>query len=170
MRRCARMQVRPALPHDALAVARIHVRAWQTGYCGLIPDGYLDALRAEDRAARYTFGDPDPDKPATLVAVSDGEICGFVTTGPSPTAEAGEVLALHVDPDHWRRGVGRVLIAAGRASLFARGHRDAVLWVLAGNERAQQFYTSDGWELDGREQEQNVWGITVHELGYRRAL
>ena len=165
-----RMQVRPAVPDDALAVARIHVRAWQQGYRGLIPDGYLDALRAEERAARYTFADPDPASPKTLVAGDNGG-CGCVTTGPSPTTpEAGEILAIHVDPDHWRRGIGRVLIAAGRAALAARHHRDAVLWVLAGNERAALFYASDGWFLDGREQEQNIWGITVHELGYRRTL
>lgn len=27
--------VRPARPEDALAVARVHVRAWQDGYAGL---------------------------------------------------------------------------------------------------------------------------------------
>jgi hypothetical protein len=46
------ISLRPAVPGDSLAVARIHVRAWQTAYRGLLPDAYLDGLRAEDRAAR----------------------------------------------------------------------------------------------------------------------
>lgn len=40
------MELRPALPADALAVARVHVRAWQVGYRGLLPAAYLDSLRA----------------------------------------------------------------------------------------------------------------------------
>ena len=32
-----------------MAVARVHVRSWQVGYRGLLPDAYLDGLRAEER-------------------------------------------------------------------------------------------------------------------------
>ncbi len=60
--------IRPAAPGDALAVARVHVRAWQEGYRGLLEQSYLDALRPEDRASRYTFGSTAPDAPATFVA------------------------------------------------------------------------------------------------------
>ena len=49
------MEIRPAEPEDALAVARVHVRTWQAAYRSLLPDHYLDQLRAEDRAARYQF-------------------------------------------------------------------------------------------------------------------
>ena len=49
------MLLRPAEPVDAMAVARVHVRSWQVGYRGLLPDAYLDGLRAEERAERYDF-------------------------------------------------------------------------------------------------------------------
>jgi hypothetical protein len=42
------------------------------GYRGLLPAAHLDALRPEERARRYTFGDADPLKPATSVALVDG--------------------------------------------------------------------------------------------------
>ena len=29
-----------------MEVARVHVRSWQAGYRGLLPDAYLDGLRA----------------------------------------------------------------------------------------------------------------------------
>jgi len=35
------MLLRPAEPDDALAVARVHVRAWQAAYRTLLPDDYL---------------------------------------------------------------------------------------------------------------------------------
>lgn len=47
------MIVRAACPGDAMEVAGVHVRAWQVGYRGLLPDAYLDGLRAEERAARF---------------------------------------------------------------------------------------------------------------------
>lgn len=43
------MLVRAARTDDALAVAGVHVRSWQVGYRGLLPDAYLDGLRAEER-------------------------------------------------------------------------------------------------------------------------
>ena len=42
------------LPHDAMAIADVHVRSWKSAYPGLIPQPYLDALRPEDRLARWT--------------------------------------------------------------------------------------------------------------------
>jgi len=131
----------PPSPPTRSPVARIHARAWQAGYRGLLPDANLDALRAEDRAARYTF-----DRlggPRTTVAVRDGAIVGFATIS------GAELSALHVDPDAWRSGVGRALIARARADLAATGVTEAHLWLLAGNTRAARFYEQDGWTTDG---------------------
>ncbi len=166
------LELRPATPDDAPAVARVHVRSWQVGYRDLLPDAYLAGLRPEDRVARYTFGDPDPAKPATVVASDGATICGFVTTGPARagTDGAGHLMALYVDPDHWRRGIGRVLVARGRDELARRGYREAVLWVLAGNQRAHAFYAADGWAFDGHVDQHELWGITVTDHRYRRGL
>jgi hypothetical protein len=54
------LSVRRAGPGDEAEVAGVHVRSWQAGYRGLLPDRYLDALRPEDRMGRYTFGPPTP--------------------------------------------------------------------------------------------------------------
>jgi len=156
------MVIRPAVPADALAVARVHVRAWQAGYQGLLPAAYLEALRAEDRAARYTFG--AASGPATSVADEGDAILGFATI------KDDELSALHVDPDAWSRGVGRALIAHARAELVARGVRRAWLWLLAGNTRAQRFYERDGWIASGETRSDVVWGAPVDEVRYVREL
>jgi GNAT superfamily N-acetyltransferase len=159
------IELRSALSDDALEVARVHVRAWQAGYRGLLPQEALDSMRPEDRAPRYTFGHSDPTKPMTTVAVVDDAIAGFVTIGPS-----GHLMALYVDPPMWSRGLGRALIAAGRAQLAARGEREAFLYVLDGNVRAERFYAADGWEPIGELEQKTAWGVTFNERRWRRSL
>ena len=167
------MLLRPAEPADAMAVARVHVRSWQTAYRNLLPNEYLDQLRPEDRAQKYTFGSPDPLHPYTIVATEAGVIHGFATTAPAHDADVlgfGELFALYVEPDHWGRGIGVALISAARARLVDLGFKSAVLWVLAGNVRAERFYRVDHWTADGHRRSDEVWGIEVSELRYQRTL
>ena len=167
------MIIRHAVPDDAMAVARVHVRAWQVGYRGLLPDDHLAGLRPEDRARRYNFASLDPAEPKTLVAVEANTILGFATISPAREADAagqGELCALYVEPDCWGRGVGRALAAAARGDLYRLGFASAVLWMVAGNTRAEQFYRADGWTADGLHRQRQVWNITVDTLRYRRPL
>lgn len=167
------MLLRPAEPADALAVAEVHVRSWQAAYRNLLPDDYLDQLHPEDRAAHYDFATLDRQKPYTIVAIDGGVIHGFVTTMPSRDSELadhGELCALYVAPEHWGRGTGVALAEAGRASLVELGFSNALLWVLAGNARADRFYRRNKWLADGTHRTDTVWGITIDELRYRRAL
>jgi len=168
------MLLRPAEPADALAVARVHVRAWQVAYRNLLPDDYLNSLKPEDRAQRYTFGGTDPREPMTTVAVDErGTIRGFATTCAARDADVpghGELAAIHVDPDCWGRGVGVALLASARTFLLDSGFRRAILWVLVGNTRAERFYMKDGWTPDGVQRTDTVWGVQVNDQRYRRTL
>lgn len=167
------MVIRPAEPGDAMAVACVHVRTWQTAYRTLIPDDYLDSLRPKDRAARYDFATRDPLKPRTVVAVERGAILGFATTAPSQEPDLpkyGELYALYVDPAHWGRGVGVALISAARSRLAALGFRKALLWVLAGNVRAVRFYEMNGWVADGVRRMHERHGVEIPEVRYQRGL
>ena len=167
------MLLRAATPDDARAVANVHVHSWQVAYRGLMPDEYLDALRPENRAKRYTFGSSDPLQPATIVAVDDGAIRGFATTGPALDTDeyqGGELYALYVDPPSWGLGVGRALIAAAREHLRSQGFTDACLWALVGNDRADRFYRADGWVSDGTRRVVDVGGLDVNAVRYDRHL
>ncbi len=163
------MEIRPARHEDALSVASVHVRSWQTAYRGLLPQDYLDQLRPQERAARYDFTHSNPSKPRTLVAVDGAAVCGFATTAPvhgSDLAGYGELCALYVDPGFWGRGIGYALIRAARAHLAARGFENAALWVLRGNVRAERFYHADGWNPDGVSRNHTVWSLSVTEHRY----
>jgi len=167
------IHLRRAEPADAMAVARVHVRSWQAAYRGLLSHEYLDGLRPEDRATSYTFGGLEPDHPTTIVSVEDEMIRGFATIGPSRDAGPegiGALHALYVDPDCWDTGVGRTLIHEARRQLAGLGFDEAVVWVLAGNERAERFYRKDGWAADGSRRWDEVWSVVIDEVRYRRTL
>ena len=102
-------EVRAAVAADSLAVARVHVRSWQSAFRGLIAQEYLDSLTPHVWAARYTFGRIGFRLPSTLVAVDGTTILGLATTGLSrdtDPANFGELMAIYVDPTYIRAGIG----------------------------------------------------------------
>lgn len=169
----ARVEIRVATAEDALEVAGVRVRAWQSAYRGLLPDEHLDGLRVEERAAHYTLGSSEPSMPYTVVAVEHGAICGFATTGPSRDEDApglAELYALYVDPGRWSRGVGDQLHARALERMREQGYRDALLWVLTGNEHAERFYRRRGWARDGASRWEEPYGVRSRVIRYRRSL
>jgi ribosomal protein S18 acetylase RimI-like enzyme len=170
------MLLRPAQPADALAIARVHVRAWQHGYAGILPASYLNQLRPEDRAEKYDLSHADPSHPHTIVATDNNigdQILGFATTRPSQESDLphhGELTALYVDPDSWGRGIGVALVSAARAHLVSLSLRHAYLFTLVDNLRAQHFYKSDQWTPDGLTRTDTFWGAAVHILRFQRNL
>jgi GNAT superfamily N-acetyltransferase len=80
----------------------------------------------------------------TRVALDDGRIVGFATT--RSTADITELDDLFVEPDWFRRGVGRTLVLDAVASARATG--SGRLEVTA-NPHALSFYESVGLVADG---------------------
>jgi ribosomal protein S18 acetylase RimI-like enzyme len=167
-------RIRDATQADALAVAAVHVRAWQVSYRGLLPDEHLDGLRAERRVAGYVFDSPDPAAPRTIIALDGhGAVGAFATFGRSrdgDAPDAGEIGALYVDPSCWRGGMGRALMAEAESRLAADGFPEVILWVLVGNAQAQGFYRALGYAPDGGHRHEDVYGVAAEVIRYRRAL
>jgi len=150
--------IRPATAEDAEAAARVHMEAWAATYT-------LKGPSLEERV------DLHRRFPASFVAEVAGEIVGFVGVGPSRDADAeGELYTIYVAPSHWGTGVGRALIQAGEARLRELGYRQVVLWVLDGNARAQSFYESAGWSLDGERRTIEFAGESIPEVRYAKQL
>jgi GNAT superfamily N-acetyltransferase len=168
------VDVREATAADKMAVAEVHVRSWQQGYRGLVAQGFLDGLRPEDMATRYTFDGMDlPRGPYTMVAVEGDTIRGHITIGRSRddhTVDSGEIWSLYVDPAHWGSGVSHALLAAGCNRLSQAGHEEALLWVLATNMRARRFYERHGWTTDGVQQTVVLGGASAQQIRYLTAL
>ncbi|HEX4431526.1 MAG TPA: GNAT family N-acetyltransferase [Frankiaceae bacterium] len=165
------MLIRDAEPADALAVAEVHVRSWQVGYRGLIADAALDRLDPHERARRYTFGGSAQRRPVTFVAVEADRIRGFATvTAADPAASCGELGALYVDPAAWGHGIGGRLLEDAHERLTTAGFPRAVLWLLAGNARAERLYRAHGWTPDDLTRTRTVWDIPIEEARFSRAF
>jgi len=169
--------VREPVETDAPSIGTVHVRAWQKAYRGgLMPDEYLDGLFGDERAQMWAEGLRRPPRTtfARFVAEDDGgSVVGFVTVGPADgelNSSEGELYALNVDPDAWGRGFGQALLLAATDALSEAGFREALLWVHPGNERARAFYERFGWGSDGGQRQEEVLGVLVPEVRYRRPL
>jgi ribosomal protein S18 acetylase RimI-like enzyme len=163
--------IRQATPDDADAIALVHVRTWQGAYGHVFPPEELAGISVEARATSWR-GILGRDE-RTYVAERDGEVVGFVGTGPSRDddgAGSGELYAIYVDPEHWDSGAGRELAAYADDLLRGDGFTEATLWVLDDNPRARRFYEAGGWRLDGAKRTGLHLGVETHEVRYRKDL
>jgi RimJ/RimL family protein N-acetyltransferase len=167
-------QIRRPVPSDATAMGFAHVRAWQAAYRSVMPDEYLDDLSVEDRASMWKRQIEARGGTGLLVAVADAEVVGFAAFGPCAQPQAdtriGQLYAMNIDPDHWGQGLGRKLLRAATLQLRALQFEELVLWVVPENARARGLYESEGWIPDGAAREDEVLGVTVTDMRYRRSF
>ena len=128
------VQLRPAQPEDAPAIAAIWHLGWRDGHLGHVPDELTAARQADSfrtRAAQR-IGD-------TTVAVIGGEVAGFTMV------VGGEVEQVYVAARHRGTGVADLLLDDAERRIRAGGHTAAWLAVVPGNARARRFYERHGW-------------------------
>lgn len=148
-----RITVRPPLPGDERQLGPLHNHVWRVAYAGLMPTAYLqnlDDAEATNRwAQRITQLHPTGRRdgaPSVLVGEIDDRVVGFLMVGPGRdpgTSGALELMALYVHPDLHGAGVAQQLTTEG----LPQG--PSYVWVLDGNRRAQAFYRTLGYQLDG---------------------
>ena len=148
-------QFRRALPSDGPGLAKVQVNSWQAAYRGRIADTYLQGLTVEQKVKDWekVF---QADATSTLLAQEkdDQTIVGFITLG--ACRDGGELQdgllelrALYIDPDHWRKGLGKTLTRLAMEECRRRKVGHLVLWVLESNSEAQEFYQELGFQGDG---------------------
>ncbi|WP_435882509.1 GNAT family N-acetyltransferase [Streptomyces umbrinus] len=85
-----------------------------------------------------------------LCTVHEGRIVAVASfrTAEGAPSDTVQLFQLHVDPAHWRTGLGTALHAECVEQWRADGRRTATLDVHVDNERARDFYTRRGWVPD----------------------
>lgn len=81
------MEVRPAIPSDALSITEIDVESWKYAYRGLIADSILDSRTVEKRM-KYWASTIKSGKPYLLVAEKNSIVVGWAAFGPSRDEDA----------------------------------------------------------------------------------
>lgn len=156
------MNIRPATPHDAAALAHIQVDSYRTAYAGLMPPEYLARFTYEEQEQDWRDLLAESTGDILLVAeTAPGEIAAYALGRPGPmdvspaqTYDA-ELLALHVRRAFHKRGIGRALVRAMAGALRDGGCASLALTVLTGNP-ARRFYEHLGgryvgekrWKMD----------------------
>lgn len=158
--------IRLATVEDAWPIAEVNIRSWQSAYQGLLPEIYLRDLSLEGRAARWQRILADSaNQGNVLVLVEEDSLLGFTAVD----RIRGELCAIYLDPARWGEGLGRLLHDTALDTLREAGHREATLWVLDTNERAQRFYSAAGWKPDGATKSDTMpdEDVTLSEVRYR---
>ena len=172
--------IRDAELADARGIATVNVRSWRAAYRGLLPDDVLAGLSVRDREEFWSRALVVRPAHTCIVVASvadDDAVVGFAATGPPLVAEdrgdptLGDLYALYLEPDRWRRGIGTHLHAGALDRLRTCGFTHAGLWVLEGNARARRFYDHHGWTDTGRIRiDRGPGGTALHERRFRRDL
>lgn len=136
--------VRSAEAEDASALTALHVRITREAYVGLFPDD-KEPPKAEG-VRRDWEGTLTEEGIDVLVAIRGGEILGSGLLRPL-SEESGELKRIHVDPDHWREGIGRLLVDHLVKQASKRGFRELKVSVIDRNDRARRFFERGGWRL-----------------------
>jgi ribosomal protein S18 acetylase RimI-like enzyme len=135
--------IRTAVPAEVESIVTLHARARATYYPEGVPDDGTDWHGAWRSAVERPDGH-------VLCVVERGRIIALASfrTPEGGAADTVKLFQFHVDPDHWRGGVGTALHTACVEEWRADGKRTAVLDVYVDNRRAQAFYARQGWIPD----------------------
>ncbi len=128
------LRIRPATEADIDVVGPLKLRA------SLAWGEHVAELQALPEARLF----PTEHLSFAAVAEDGGRLVGFMTV--LPGVGGAELEDLFVEPDCWRRGIGRRLLA--EAEERARHARASVLHVIA-NGRALAFYLACGFRITG---------------------
>ncbi|MFZ3569062.1 GNAT family N-acetyltransferase [Streptomyces sp. BH097] len=152
---------------DVDAVSALRVSGWRAAYADLVPRSYLDAMSAEQDAARRRGRFLSPaNRTDNLVATDADTVIGWAALGPLPEPAAAELHALYVLPERIGSGVGRLLLDAVRSRSTTHGFHRLTLWVLAANTRARRFYERAGFTPDGAERTETYDGVPLRDVRY----
>lgn len=171
------MRIRAAAPADAVTIADLHVRAWQSAYRGIIDDAYLDAMEPAPLLPNLQWSLERTHEAWRMWVADDGdgtEPQGFASTGPSQDPDAtrsvGELFALYVEPTRTRAGIGTALLRHALTEARALGSRTITSWVFADDAIARRFLEKHRWRADGATNVEVLGEENVPTVRYRAGL
>ncbi|MGJ3244951.1 MAG: N-acetyltransferase family protein [Elainellaceae cyanobacterium] len=169
------MELRPAQPSDAPAIARVHVETWKTAYRCILSDEFLDTLSYE-RRARFWRQLLDPSNPRPLpsrhfvyvVGHPTEQVIGFASGGSERDRHPvyrGELGGIYILEHYQHHGLGKKLVGAIARRLLTYDIQTMLVWVLADNRPARQFYQALGGLLVGDRMIQ-IGSASLSEVAY----
>ncbi|KTC90629.1 GNAT family N-acetyltransferase [Fluoribacter dumoffii] len=166
--------IRTATLEDAEAIAQIHICSWQKMYRDFIPEIILQNLSLEERTQQWY--DLIKQEVKVLVLEIENQIIGFASICPfrnfSEDNSMGEISAIYLHPDYWRKGFGTQLCKAAISELTNQGYKKILLWVFEDNIQARKFYDALGFEATSSTKLEEFYegGALLKEVLYQKIL
>ena len=142
------ISIRTARPGDEAGIARVHDAAWRDAYRGVIPGRELE--RMIQRRGPTWWRQAIMGGTRLMVLDFADHIAGYASYGRNrmpQLAYNGEIFELYLAPEYQGGGLGRRMFETARTDLAAHGYGTFVVWALAGNERAVDFYQKLGGSI-----------------------
>ncbi|MBA2655802.1 MAG: GNAT family N-acetyltransferase [Tatlockia sp.] len=141
--------IRLATTNDAKAIAQVHICSWQKMYKEFIPESILKNLSVVERSEQWQSL---IEKGARVLIIEvDKKIIGFASICALRDAGSdelsGEISAIYLHPNYWRKGLGSKLCRAAISELKNLGYKKIFLWVLEENFQARRFYEHLNFKL-----------------------
>ena len=158
--------VRPVRDVDAEALGRVHATCWHETYDHLISKAALENVSPKRLAELWTHWVSQGPDFKMFAALVDGEIVGFVGSGPARDRDAPrnrELYFIYLLDAYHGTGVGQRLFDAA-----VEKDEPLYLWVADDNPRAHRFYTRNGFTLDGATHTEPFLGETLTEVRFTR--
>lgn len=159
------VRVRGGKLSDARALADVFERSWRHAYIGILPRAHLDSLIL--RRGRRWWSSAIRSGDFILVLEVGGEICGYASCGPARHRGRyeGEIYELYLAPEYQGLGFGELMFEACRNELDRRQLNGLIVWALADNDIAMDFY----WRRGGRPVKKTtdrVGTVDMCKIGY----
>jgi len=137
--------IRPALPHEYDAIARVWMDSWVSTGFGTASDILLDQLRARVPA--------EVAKGWSLYVADDGGKLAAMLALHLPNKHLDQVF---VAPEYHGRNIGRMLLA------FTRAQLPDEIWLrcVRENEKAWRWYEREGFVLE----KEDISPVTGHTM------
>lgn len=160
------LTIRQARPADAADIARVYIDSWHDTYPGVLSKALLCAMTPKGQAARWAAA-IDRRELVLVAEHAQHGIVGMASAGATRDRDLdfdGEVFTLYVDPSHFGRGAGRLLLKGAFLELRRRGFRSCIIWAHAKNN-ARFFYEAMGGRLVA-ERTARMMGDAVPEAAF----
>lgn len=159
------VQVRRARISDSPTLAGIFRDSWRATYRGVIPHNHLENMIRRRGTARWRSSIRAGEM--ALLMEFDGKYIGYATCGTARSrgAHKGEIYEIYLLPDYQGVGFGEYLFEACRFRLDERHLKGLLVWALAENAGATNFY----WKLGGRplvSAYERIGGIRLEKIAF----
>lgn len=159
------VKIRPVRDTDLESLGRVHAQCWHQTYDHLISEAALTNVSSRRIAELWSHWIEQGEEFHQFAALVDGEIIGFVGSGPARDVDAPrerELYFIYLLEDYQGRGIGQQLFEA------VCGANAGYLWVAKDNPRAHRFYERNGFTLDGTEKIHPFLGEEIEEVRFVR--